>query len=112
MNNDQNDEKTEIIRDQQTQIAILTIPPPHESGWQAPSSSSIIIRIVHPHMPLGYQAFAVLQAGQYHMAQTRRRVIILAAALGEKLPLYPEPSHVFSPTACPSHCNKFDNCAL
>ena len=43
---------------------------------------------------MGYQCtFAVLQAGQYGVAQTRRRVIILAAAPAEKLPLYPEPSH-------------------
>lgn len=34
------------------------------------------------------------------MAQTRRRAIILAAAPGEKLPLYPEPLHVFAPRAC------------
>ena len=40
--------------------------------------------------------FAVLQVGQYGVAQTRRRTIILAAAPGEKLPLYPEPRHVFS----------------
>ena len=35
---------------------------------------------------MGYQCtFAVLQAGKYGVAQTRRRVIILAAAQGEKL---------------------------
>lgn len=34
------------------------------------------------------------------MAQTRRRAIILAAAPGEKLPLFPEPLHVFAPRAC------------
>ena len=33
------------------------------------------------------------------MAQTRRRAIILAAAPGEKLPLYPEPMHTFAPRA-------------
>ena len=50
---------------------------------------------------LGYQCtFAVLQAGQYGVAQTRRRAIILAAAPGETLPLYPEPRHVFSRSAC------------
>lgn len=40
------------------------------------------------------------QAGQYGVAQTRRRAIILAAAPGEKLPFYPEPLHVFAPRAC------------
>lgn len=40
------------------------------------------------------------QAGQYGVAQTRRRAIILAAAPGEKLPLFPEPLHVFAPRAC------------
>uniref|UniRef100_A0A665UGH7 DNA (cytosine-5)-methyltransferase n=1 Tax=Echeneis naucrates TaxID=173247 RepID=A0A665UGH7_ECHNA len=50
---------------------------------------------------MGYQCtFGVLQAGQYGVAQTRRRAIILAAAPGEKLPLYPEPLHVFAPRAC------------
>ncbi|GIZ05327.1 hypothetical protein CEXT_541031 [Caerostris extrusa] len=50
---------------------------------------------------MGYQCtFAVMQAGSYGVPQTRRRAIILAAAPGEKLPLYPEPTHVFSPRAC------------
>lgn len=49
---------------------------------------------------MGYQCtFGVLQAGQYGVPQTRRRAIIIAAAPGEKLPLYPEPTHVFSPRA-------------
>jgi len=46
---------------------------------------------------MGYQCtFGVLQAGHYGVAQTRRRAIILAAAPGEKLPLFPEPLHTFS----------------
>lgn len=46
---------------------------------------------------MGYQCtFGVLQAGHYGVAQTRRRAIILAAAPGETLPLYPEPLHTFS----------------
>ncbi|XP_056678753.1 DNA (cytosine-5)-methyltransferase 1-like [Monodelphis domestica] len=50
---------------------------------------------------MGYQCtFGVLQAGQYGIAQTRRRAIILAAAPGEKLPMFPEPLHVFAPRAC------------
>ncbi|KAH7980184.1 hypothetical protein HPB49_013687 [Dermacentor silvarum] len=50
---------------------------------------------------MGYQCtFGVLQAGNYGVPQTRRRAIILAAAPGEKLPLYPEPQHVFAPRAC------------
>eukprot|EP00731_Ephydatia_muelleri_P024749 Em0016g1020a len=49
---------------------------------------------------MGYQCtFGVLQAGQYGVPQTRRRAIIIAAAPGERLPLYPEPTHVFSPRA-------------
>ncbi|GFN82630.1 DNA (cytosine-5)-methyltransferase [Plakobranchus ocellatus] len=49
---------------------------------------------------MGYQCtFGVLQAGSYGVAQTRRRAIILAAAPGEKLPLYPEPMHTFAPRA-------------
>lgn len=50
---------------------------------------------------MGYQCtFGVLQAGNYGVPQTRRRAIILAAAPGEKLPLFPEPIHVFAPRAC------------
>uniref|UniRef100_A0A8D2J229 DNA (cytosine-5)-methyltransferase n=1 Tax=Varanus komodoensis TaxID=61221 RepID=A0A8D2J229_VARKO len=50
---------------------------------------------------MGYQCtFGVLQAGQYGVAQTRRRAIVLAAAPGEKLPLFPEPLHVFAPRVC------------
>jgi len=50
---------------------------------------------------MGYQCtFGILQAGQFGQAQTRRRLILLAAAPGETLPLYPEPRHVFSPQAC------------
>ncbi|RXN04401.1 DNA (cytosine-5)-methyltransferase 1-like protein [Labeo rohita] len=47
---------------------------------------------------MGYQCH--LLAGQYGVAQTRRRAIILAAAPGEKLPRFPEPLHVFAPRAC------------
>ncbi|XP_065183686.1 DNA (cytosine-5)-methyltransferase 1-like [Sycon ciliatum] len=50
---------------------------------------------------MGYQCtFGILQAGSYGVPQTRRRAIIMAAAPGEKLPRYPEPTHVFSPRAC------------
>ncbi|XP_052586847.1 DNA (cytosine-5)-methyltransferase 1-like [Peromyscus californicus insignis] len=50
---------------------------------------------------MGYQCtFGVLQAGQYGVAQKRKRAIILAAAPGEKLPLFPEPLHAFEPRAC------------
>ncbi|CAF4881707.1 unnamed protein product [Pieris macdunnoughi] len=52
-------------------------------------------------LDMGYQCtFGVLQAGNYGVPQTRRRLIILAAAPGCKLPLYPEPTHVFSRRAC------------
>ncbi|XP_061936653.1 DNA (cytosine-5)-methyltransferase PliMCI-like isoform X1 [Apis cerana] len=50
---------------------------------------------------MGYQCtFGILQAGNYGIPQTRRRMIILAAAPGQMLPKYPEPSHVFSKRAC------------
>ncbi|KAL4142386.1 hypothetical protein QTP88_004853 [Uroleucon formosanum] len=46
---------------------------------------------------MGYQCtFGILQAGNFGVPQTRRRLIIMAAAPGEKLPLYPEPIHVFN----------------
>ncbi|XP_062515126.1 DNA (cytosine-5)-methyltransferase 1-like [Corticium candelabrum] len=50
---------------------------------------------------IGYQCtIAVLQAGSYGIPQSRRRAILLAAAPGERLPFYPEPTHVFSPKGC------------
>ncbi|PZC79547.1 hypothetical protein B5X24_HaOG216212 [Helicoverpa armigera] len=52
-------------------------------------------------LDMGYQCtFGILQAGNYGVPQTRRRLIILAAAPGYKLPCYPEPTHVFSRRAC------------
>ncbi|XP_039753119.1 DNA (cytosine-5)-methyltransferase PliMCI-like isoform X2 [Pararge aegeria] len=52
-------------------------------------------------LDMGYQCtFGVLQAGNYGVPQTRRRLIILAAAPGYRLPSYPEPTHVFSRRAC------------
>jgi len=45
---------------------------------------------------MGYQAaFGILQAGHYGVSQTRRRLIIMAAAPGETLPLFPEPVYCF-----------------
>ena len=44
--------------------------------------------------------FGVLQAGNYGVPQTRRRAIILAAAPGQKLPMYPDPTHCFARRAC------------
>ena len=41
-----------------------------------------------------------LQAGNYGVSQTRRRAFVLAAAPGEKLPKFPEPTHVFSRRGC------------
>lgn len=74
---------------------------------------------------MGYQCtFGILQAGNYGVPQTRRRfvlfcvyyrsilsfwksyfaiscrMIILAAAPGQTLPNYPEPTHVFSKRVC------------
>ncbi|XP_060841816.1 DNA (cytosine-5)-methyltransferase 1-like [Rhopalosiphum padi] len=46
---------------------------------------------------MGYQCtFGILQAGNFGVPQTRRRLIIMAAAPGETLPFYPEPIHVFN----------------
>ncbi|KAK5639618.1 hypothetical protein RI129_012110 [Pyrocoelia pectoralis] len=52
-------------------------------------------------LAIGYQVtFGVLQAGHYGVPQTRRRLIIMAAAPGFLLPVYPEPQHVFSKKGC------------
>ncbi|KAJ8934705.1 hypothetical protein NQ318_008503 [Aromia moschata] len=48
-------------------------------------------------LAMGYQVtFGVLQAGHYGVPQTRRRLILMAAAPGYVLPKYPEPLHVFN----------------
>jgi hypothetical protein len=39
--------------------------------------------------------FGVLQAGNYGVSQSRKRAFIWAAAPGEVLPEWPEPTHVF-----------------
>ncbi|KAF5294330.1 hypothetical protein FQR65_LT10783 [Abscondita terminalis] len=52
-------------------------------------------------LAIGYQVtFGVLQAGHYGIPQTRRRLIIMAAAPGFVLPNYPDPQHVFSKKGC------------
>ena len=65
---------------------------------------SMVLKLcIRTLVKMGYQcSFGVLQAGQYGVAQTRRRCrcILLATAPGDTLPLHPEPKHVFSPQAC------------
>ncbi|CAK1554785.1 unnamed protein product [Leptosia nina] len=52
-------------------------------------------------LKIGYQCtFGVLQAGNFGVPQTRRRLIIYGAAPGFKLPLYPEPTNTFNKRAC------------
>ncbi|KAB0791577.1 hypothetical protein PPYR_03377 [Photinus pyralis] len=52
-------------------------------------------------LAIGYQVtFGVVQAGHYGIPQTRRRLIIMAAAPGFVLPRFPEPQHVFSKKGC------------
>ncbi|CAH0549085.1 unnamed protein product [Brassicogethes aeneus] len=52
-------------------------------------------------LAMGYQVtFGVLQAGHYGVPQTRRRLILMAAAPGHVLPRYPEPKHVFNKRGC------------
>ncbi|XP_040567550.1 DNA (cytosine-5)-methyltransferase PliMCI [Lepeophtheirus salmonis] len=58
--------------------------------------SSVLKMCMSTLIRIGYQCtFGILQAGMYGVAQSRRRIIILAAAPGEKLPTYPLPKHVF-----------------
>lgn len=52
-------------------------------------------------LAIGYQVtFGVVQAGNYGIPQTRRRLIIMAAAPGFILPKFPEPQHVFNKKGC------------
>jgi DNA (cytosine-5)-methyltransferase 1 len=50
---------------------------------------------------MGYKCqFAILQAANYGLPQTRRRTVIIGASSGYKLPYFPEPTHVFSLRQC------------
>lgn len=52
-------------------------------------------------LAMGYQVtFGILQAGHYGVPQTRRRLIIMAAAPGYVLPNFPDPLHVFNKRGC------------
>ena len=59
---------------------------------------SVVLKLcLRALLKIGYACtFGILQAGNFGVPQTRRRVIILAAAPGEELPLLPEPKHVFT----------------
>lgn len=70
---------------------------PRKSGAADPSPSPSCSEVPTDHVCVWPSP---TQAGQYGVAQTRRRAIILAAAPGEQLPLFPEPLHVFAPRAC------------
>lgn len=51
-------------------------------------------------LQMGYQCrFGVLQAGNFGVPQTRRRLFIMAAAPGLELPDFPKPTHVFNSTS-------------
>ncbi len=61
--------------------------------------SMVLILAIRALVKMGYQCtFGILQAGNFGVAQTRRRCILLAAAPGISLPMYPEPLHSFAKT--------------
>lgn len=62
--------------------------------------SAILRMCLKVLLGMGYSCtFGILQAGHFGVAQTRRRLILLAAAPGQELPQYPEPQHVFATTS-------------
>ena len=64
-------------------------------GYRMLVSSSISLEYIWTFI-FSSSGFQVLQAGHYGVAQTQRRLIVLAAAPGETLPLFPEPMHTFA----------------
>lgn len=59
--------------------------------------SAVLKLCLRSLLKMGYACtFSVLQAGNFGVAQTRRRCILFAAAPGETLPLFPEPLNVFA----------------
>ena len=84
--------------------------------------NSLILKIFCSFMiRLGYQLrVAVLQAGSFGVPQNRRRLFIIGAADGLRLPTFPESTHVFSTKYCDTSFkldkNKYDpyldKCAL
>uniref|UniRef100_A0A915L4Y7 DNA (cytosine-5-)-methyltransferase n=1 Tax=Romanomermis culicivorax TaxID=13658 RepID=A0A915L4Y7_ROMCU len=61
------------------------------------NNSGMVLKLsLRAFQRMGYQVqFGVLQAGSYGVPQSRRRVIITAAAPSDKLPSYPLPTHCF-----------------
>ena len=60
--------------------------------------NSVVLKLcLRALLKIGYACtFGILQAGNFGVPQDRRRVIILAAAPGEELPLLPEPQTCFA----------------
>ena len=59
--------------------------------------SAVLKLCLRSLLKMGYACtFSVLQAGNFGVAQTRRRCILFAAAPGESLPYFPEPVNVFA----------------
>ncbi|XP_026685321.1 DNA (cytosine-5)-methyltransferase 1-like [Diaphorina citri] len=61
------------------------------------NKNEILQCIFHCLLKMNYQVtFDVLQSGNYGVAQSRNRVVILASKPGYKLPSFPQPLHAFS----------------
>uniref|UniRef100_A0A8D9EUQ9 Cytosine-specific methyltransferase n=1 Tax=Cacopsylla melanoneura TaxID=428564 RepID=A0A8D9EUQ9_9HEMI len=61
------------------------------------NKNEILQCIFHCLLKMNYQVtFDVLQSGNYGVAQSRNRVIILASKAGYKLPNFPKPLHAFN----------------
>ncbi|KAL1455035.1 hypothetical protein WDU94_009156, partial [Cyamophila willieti] len=61
------------------------------------NKNEILQCIFHCLLKMNYQVtFDVLQSGNYGVAQSRNRVIILASKAGHKLPNFPKPLHAFN----------------
>ncbi|CAM9651546.1 unnamed protein product [Chrysoparadoxa australica] len=65
----------------------------------------VLKMVVRALLTMGYQVtFGALQAGSFGVPQTRRRMIIMAAAPGEILPNFPEPTHTFTKVGLQLNC--------
>lgn len=74
------------------------------------NKNEILQCIFHCFLKMHYQVtFDVLQSGNYGVAQSRNRVIILASKAGYKLPYFPKPLHAFPQQSVTVNGNLVEN---
>ena len=67
------------------------------ANFAAMDDGKVLELTIRALLDIGYQCtFEVLQAGSFGVPQSRRRFVLIAVPLGERLPWFPEPTHAFN----------------